>query len=70
MGEYFGEIALIMNTPRTATVVAAGPTALLKLKADDFKELIENSSAMKQAIEPASSRRVLSMERSARRVSA
>jgi len=70
VGEYFGEIALIMNVPRTATIVAIKPTVLLKLKADDFKEMMLNSSAMKQAIERASSRRVLAMERSTRRLTA
>jgi CRP-like cAMP-binding protein len=62
-GEYFGEIALLMDTPRTATVAAIQPTILLELSADDFKTLVRDSSAVKQALERASSRRALSNER-------
>jgi cAMP-dependent protein kinase regulator len=65
-GEYFGEIALMMDVPRTATVTALQPTHLLQLSASDFNKLIQESTAMKQAIERASSRRVLSNERWAR----
>jgi CRP-like cAMP-binding protein len=59
-GEYFGEIALLMDTPRTATVVARQPTTLLRLSGEEFAALIKDSTAMKQAIERTSSRRVLS----------
>jgi len=63
VGEYFGEIALLMDMPRTATIVAMQPAILLELKAEDFQELVRDSSATKQALERASSRRVLSNER-------
>jgi CRP-like cAMP-binding protein len=39
-GEAFGEIALIHNTPRTATVRALEPCQLLALKAADFHDLL------------------------------
>jgi putative peptide zinc metalloprotease protein len=39
-GEAFGEIALINNIPRTATVRALEPCQLLTLKASDFHDLL------------------------------
>jgi CRP-like cAMP-binding protein len=62
-GEYFGEIALLMDAPRTATIVAAKPTTLLCLDARAFGEILSQSREMKQALERTSSRRVLSNER-------
>jgi len=62
-GEYFGEIALMLNVPRTATIVALGPTVLLALKAAEFNRLLSESTGMKRAIERASSGRVLSNRR-------
>ena len=39
-GEAFGEIALILNSPRTATVKAVTQAELLTLSATDFQELL------------------------------
>jgi len=62
-GEYFGEMALLMDAPRAATVTATAPTTLLKLSARDFAGLLDKSKEMKQAAERAGSRRALSNER-------
>jgi voltage-gated potassium channel len=40
-GEYFGEMALLAQGPRSATVTALRPTDLLVLEADDFHRLID-----------------------------
>jgi len=49
-GEFFGELALLRNTPRTATVRAEGAVSLLRLGAERFHRLVEE--------EPAFARRV------------
>ena len=48
-GEFFGEIALTSDEPRTASVVAAEPTLLFTLIADDFKFVLnENPGAAEE----------------------
>ena len=39
-GEFFGEIASLTGSPRTATVVAAEPCTLLRLDIVEFRELM------------------------------
>jgi CRP-like cAMP-binding protein len=44
-GQFFGEIALISNEPRTATVVAVEPVLLFTLMAADFAFVIHENPA-------------------------
>ena len=45
-GVYFGEMALLENETRSATVTALTECSLLELHREDFLELIERSPAM------------------------
>lgn len=40
-GDHFGEIALLKNIPRTATVTAMGPSVLLSMRREAFHRLTE-----------------------------
>jgi ABC-type bacteriocin/lantibiotic exporter with double-glycine peptidase domain/CRP-like cAMP-binding protein len=40
-GEFFGELAMLTGTKRTATVRAEGPARLLRLSGSDFRRLME-----------------------------
>jgi len=45
-GEFFGEIALVEEGPRTATVDTDGPITLLEIQRDDFLRVLKRSAAM------------------------
>ncbi|CAG9812445.1 unnamed protein product [Phaedon cochleariae] len=49
-GAHFGEIALVFNEPRIATVVAVTPCELFKLKRTDFLDVIEPFAELKTQI--------------------
>jgi len=61
-GDFFGEIALIAHTPRTATVTSTTPVRLLVITGQSFKTLLEHQppiaakvlSALAERLAPAS----------------
>lgn len=61
-GEYFGEIALLRNVPRTATVTAIGPTTLLELERAEFLEEVVGHPVIRRAAEPTIEERMLEDE--------
>jgi putative peptide zinc metalloprotease protein len=61
-GEYFGEIALLQNRPRTATITASIDTCLLSLKAEQFQELTSRFMQLGATVSRTSSRRLSFVE--------
>lgn len=57
-GEAFGEIALLLDVPRTATVRAVERTELLALEAADFRDLLAGYCQQEGALRELSSRRL------------
>jgi voltage-gated potassium channel len=49
-GQYFGEIALLRDTVRTATVTTLTECQLLSLDVADFRRLLENNPSLKATI--------------------
>ncbi|MCR4296751.1 MAG: cyclic nucleotide-binding domain-containing protein [Elusimicrobia bacterium] len=56
-GDFFGEIALISDEPRTATIVAAERTLLFTLIADDFKFVLQENPGAAEEMKRISARR-------------
>ncbi|MEE8448585.1 MAG: cyclic nucleotide-binding domain-containing protein [Thermodesulfobacteriota bacterium] len=57
-GECFGEIALFMDRPRTATVIASTPVELLSLAKSDFDSLLKTDLFVSRNLERMASRRL------------
>ena len=57
-GEFFGEIALIAERPRTATITALSPCKLLLLHKDDFESFMNAHPDLKDAVRDAARRRL------------
>jgi len=57
-GDYVGEIALLQDLPRTATITCEENTVLLSLKAEYFHELVSKSMRVSEMVLRTGSRRL------------
>jgi voltage-gated potassium channel len=57
-GQYFGEIALLREVPRTATIMSVTECELLVLNAVDFRRLLEEHPAIRESMRELAERRV------------
>jgi putative peptide zinc metalloprotease protein len=62
-GEYLGEIALLLEVPRTATVRALTETCVLALHKDDFERLVVSHLYVSRGLEREISRRMIDLQR-------
>jgi len=60
-GEYVGEIALLMQVPRTATVRALTQVRVLALERDDFERLVAGHLYLSRGLEREASRRLMGL---------
>jgi CRP/FNR family transcriptional regulator, cyclic AMP receptor protein len=60
-GEFVGEIALLEQTPRTATVTAKTPLRVFVLTNQDFRTLINENPAVERKLLRALARRVIEL---------
>jgi CRP-like cAMP-binding protein len=61
-GDHFGEIALLLDLPRTATIVAKTPVRLYALTAQDFLAAIKSHPASSQAAESSVATRLAELQ--------
>jgi ATP-binding cassette subfamily B protein len=61
-GDYFGEIALLLEIPRTASVHALGPVQLLSLSKADFRQLVDHLPGVAQRLGPTMQGRLAQQE--------
>ncbi|KPL20187.1 MAG: hypothetical protein AMJ93_12565 [Anaerolineae bacterium SM23_84] len=62
-GEYVGEIALLLEVPRTATITALSPVRLLTLHKSDFDRLVVKHLYVSRSLERETSRRMIDLRR-------
>jgi CRP/FNR family transcriptional regulator, cyclic AMP receptor protein len=62
-GEFFGEIALLEQTPRMATVTAKTPLRFFVLTRKDFRNLVSQNPNVERKVLRALARRVVELSR-------
>ena len=62
-GEYLGEIALLLEVPRTATVTALTPLQVLTMHKRDFDRLVAEHLYVSRGLQRETSRRMLNLRR-------
>jgi ATP-binding cassette subfamily B protein len=65
-GDYFGEMALLAETPRTATVRARAPCLLLTLARDQFNDLVTSAPEVRRMMDELVRERLSNIEASRR----
>lgn len=61
-GEMFGQMAILMQTPRRAEVRAIAPSTLLVLEEDRFRRLLKRSGALRHAVRASAEKRGIEPE--------
>jgi MFS family permease len=64
-GDYVGEIALLRDVPRTATVTALTPVKMFALERDDFLRAVTGHASSKEALEATVASRLEGLQQSA-----
>jgi CRP/FNR family cyclic AMP-dependent transcriptional regulator len=62
-GEFVGEIALLEQTPRTATVTAKTPLRVFVLTDKDFRDMLKENPSVERKILRALARRVVELSK-------
>ena len=60
-GDFFGEISLLENSPRVATVTATTPLRFFVLTSQDFRHLLDENPKVERKVLHALARRVLAL---------
>ncbi len=61
-GEFFGEIGLLRDTPRTATCTALDAVQLVKIDAADFRTMLEKVPAVRDSLDKIAASRIAANE--------
>ncbi|KAJ5774299.1 hypothetical protein N7457_009195 [Penicillium paradoxum] len=69
-GAFFGEIGLLMDRPRTATIIARTRCMLVVLTKDDFRNILPRFPAVEQAIREEAQERLMILEKKKKETSA
>jgi putative peptide zinc metalloprotease protein len=67
-GDYVGEIALLQNRPRTASITVSIDTNLLSLKAEYFQKLLSNYMQLSATVSRTGTRRLTFVESAASKI--
>jgi CRP/FNR family transcriptional regulator, cyclic AMP receptor protein len=62
-GDFVGEISLLEQTPRTATITATTPLRFFVLTSKDFRQVVADNPSVERKVLRALARRVLELSR-------